>query len=92
MRYGNVVTMFHTIHGVNNSISGGYPLNAGRIPEEFCSPQWNQIVYTGTGQGSNTMKMDIRNNGSLQIASEPTGTTTYAAGICTYIIKDEEKL
>lgn len=92
MRYGNVVTMFHTIYGVNNSISGGYPLNAGRIPEEFCSPQWSQIVYTGTGQGSNTMKMNIRTNGSLQIASEPTGTTTYAAGTCTYIIKDEEKL
>ena len=92
MRYGNIVTMFHTIYGPNNVMALGYPLIGGRIPEEFRSTEWDQIVYTGTGQGSNTMKMNIRSNGSLQVASEPTGTTTYATGTCTYIIKDEEKL
>ena len=89
LRYGNVVTMFHTIYGVDNRISVGYPLNAGRVPEEFRSTEWGQIVYTGTGQGATTMKMNIRDNGALQVASEPTGTTTYAAGTCTYIIKEE---
>ena len=92
MRYGNIVTMFHTIYGPNNRMTVGYPLDASRIPEEFRSNQWDQIVYTGTGQGATTMKMNIRDNGALQVASEPTGTTTYAAGTCTYIIKDEEKL
>ena len=92
MRYGNIVTMYHMIYGPNNRMTVGYPLTTGRIPEEFRSNQWDQIVYTGTGQGSTTMKMNIRDNGALQVASEPTGTTTYAAGTCTYIIKDEEKL
>lgn len=89
MRYGNVVTMFHTIYGVDNKITVGYPLNVSRISEQFRSTEWDQIVYTGTGQGAATMKMNIRNNGSLQIASEPTGNTTYAAGTCTYITKKE---
>lgn len=89
MRYGNIVTMHHTIYGPNNRIAIGYPLTRGRIPERFRSTEWEQIVYTGTGQGSNTMKMNIRDNGSLQVASEPTGTTTYAAGTCTYITKKE---
>lgn len=86
------MTILHTIYGPNNSISVGYPLNSGRIPEQFRSTEWGQIVYAGTGQGSNTMKMNIRDNGSLQVASEPTGTTTYAAGTCTYIINTEEQL
>ena len=84
--------MYHMIYGPNNVMAGVYPLTAGRIPEEFRSNQWDQIVYTGTGQGATTMKMNIRDNGALQVASETTGTTTYAAGTCTYIIKDEEKL
>lgn len=85
-RIGNVVTAQGSITRVTGNIpSSEYAVGSGGIPPQF-RPVPSHVLVAGSGAGNARAKLDLRQDGSVYVASAPTGNTTYLGFHVTYLV------